>query len=371
MRDGWKAIVGSGIRWAERMRRLNAALVITPLFALAGCSSPSIEGQWACPGATWNFESDGTFQRQVAYVQHSGQWRMDEDQLVIDISGSRLEPSEDQRDAVASLHTSTNPELAGELRALGSLTFANATTETYEVRSLEDESVDLVQSSFRGSAWSTGERPSAPVTRCLRGSPGAQDASHTESTPPPEADRSADVPPPTTSPEANEGVTGANPAIAEADSPAPAVRESCTYDAGPVRGMEVTVQRVCEGIGSLLESCQSFTVEFPFDGRVTHEDMGIKTIDGHLEFHPVELAYYEETIGGDVYSRWALSLVEWGGGAVAAKRYQMFDNGGQPLSPILDPDGLQRWIAERHVPDQALFFEGPQHTTPRCTTTPN
>lgn len=129
----------------------------------------------------------------------------------------------------------------------------------------------------------------------------------------------------------------------------------------------VALNMVCTSIDTDAKECRSFEVRFPNGTVTTSEQLGIPMADGRLNFHPWTIEAYDETVGGDAWDRWVVSLVEWGGGNRAEERYIVLDREGNALSTLLDPSQWAEWRSTRHRPDEALIFEGPMADNKKCS----
>lgn len=143
--------------------------------------------------------------------------------------------------------------------------------------------------------------------------------------------------------------------------------ESCAYLGAPEYFGILRIDALCNQMSQSNQRCRSFAVTFPSGKTLTNVDVGIEPgAEGDLPFIPVEPTFYEEEYGGDVYGRWAIRLLEWGGGKFAAERIRVFDGAGEPMSPLLEPSQFEKWKALRHTPNQGSFFESKVLLSEQC-----
>lgn len=127
---------------------------------------------------------------------------------------------------------------------------------------------------------------------------------------------------------------------------------SCSYKGklGWTSAPELTLKRSCSDLDTLMEACSGFTIsaadkKVPSSVyKIPTEKSGTQTV---LKFKPTDVNVWDETIGGDGFVRWAVSLVDNSGGNAAEERYLILEDGTfKPLTKFMTYAQFEAWKKE-------------------------
>lgn len=352
------------------------------LLGLSACSNHSIEGGWTCDEETREYDATGNYLHTQADGGFSrGVYRHDGDLLITKPNRvrNRVSPADRALTSQMLLATSNHQGLA-ELLNTGFVTMDTPNAGEYgdRIDVLNADRLELTSEFFPGNGGEPVKVKQGRKTICER-------------TPSPEAQQS-DLPAQPEAEQESEGLAGRQPPVSEPSAPeesaAPPLNDagldsgaaetgedlftrfvptSCIYSGAPEYFGTLRIDRVCTDMSPTNQQCRSFAVTFPNGRTLTNVDVGIEPgADDILPFIALEPTFYEEEFGGDGYGRWAINLFEWGGGKFAAERVRIFDDAGEPISPLLEPTQFEKWKALRHIPDQGSFFESKVQLSEQC-----
>lgn len=363
------------------------------LLGVTACSDPSIEGRWACSEETKELSADGSYSSARADGGFArGIYRREGDLLITKLNQVRNHVPPAERALTSQMLAATGNQAGlAELLSTGFVTLdtPSAGEWGFHIDSLDADRLKLTHAFYPGRNEERLE-PRAPTRESCKRVHDAQGEAESSSRAKAEAHPEA--------PAVVEATGSTSPqSIATSEH---TEAGSLTFAAGKDGGLgqqgargskrearvtltsrtcehtlqntalygDVTValNMVCASIDSGGKSCPSFEVRFPGGVTITSADLRIPMTDGRLNFHPWTIEAYDETVGGDGWDRWVVALVEWGGGNRAEERYIVLDREGNALSPLLSPAQWADWRSTRHLPEEAMFFEGPITDNKKC-----
>lgn len=108
--------------------------------------------------------------------------------------------------------------------------------------------------------------------------------------------------------------------------------------------------KTCSDVDSPLETCTSFTLSASGDPSFAydHEQAGIRSVDGVLEFHPVGLSSYERRAHQGPERLGVLSLIDNSGSASRAEeRFAVLDGAFKAVAPLMDYAAKEAFMARQ------------------------
>lgn len=354
------------------------------LLGLTACSEPSIEGRWACSEEIKEFTADGSyFSARADGGFASGIYRREGDLLITKLNRVRNQVPPAERALTSQMLAATGNQAGlAELLDTGFVTLdtPSAGEWGFHIDALDADRLELTHAFYPGRNDERVEPRSPTREGCERiheTQGEAQSSSRAE------AEATGSTGPQSVAASGNAEAGSLTVAAAKEGQPSQQQARDTSGEASwtlTSRTCEHTLQNtalygdvtvalnmVCTSIDTDAKECRSFEVRFPNGAVTTNAELGIPMTDGRLDFHPWTIDAYDETVGGDSWDRWVVSLVEWGGGNRAEERYIVLDREGDALSPLLNPSQWADWRSKRHLPDEALAFEGPMADDEKCT----
>lgn len=334
---------------------------------LSGCggdntldpSSDTLLGEWSCPGWTIAFDED-RFTRSFGSYGLKGNWELAGREVLVRPSEVTIMVEERSQRVSDELRSALHEREPGG--RLGVNHFPDGmqygfrgvhALETYLIEQLTETTLKLRMTRLAAIEDSEGVMPEFEAWDCAR--------KRREDT----ADAAPSIGVDNPSPSAPS--SRRRSAEMEDDGSPQFVSTSCTYPGAPEYAGTLKIDRVCEDINRENQRCRSFSVTFPNGRTLTHTDIGIEPDErGNLPFVVLAPTHYEEYFAGDVFDRWAINLLQYAGGKLAAERVRVFDGAGDPISPLLEPSQFAKWKSLRHMPDQGAYFESKLQLSEKC-----